>query len=127
MIGDGGRAWAMTFEQARDLILRETWGDLPASYVVSIRMGEDPGPERMATLLAALKILHDGLQGQTQIDRRLAYCLYCLATYIPANLKSWSKAGATWRDDLVGDEQLRLGLAVESIFEGTWEDLYLTD
>ena len=70
----------MNFERARDLILRETWGDLPASYVVSIRMGEDPGPDRMATLLAALKILHDGLRGQTQIHRRLAYCLDCLAT-----------------------------------------------
>lgn len=117
----------MTFEQARDLILREGSEDAPASYILSFRMGEDPGPERMAMLLNALKALYDGLLGQTQLDRRLAYCLHGLATYIPDNIESWSKAGRIWRDDLVRDEQHRLRLAVESIFEGTWEELYLTE
>jgi hypothetical protein len=108
----------MTPQEAEALILYE--GVASGGMALQVRMGEDPGPERMAAIVDAIRTVHDSLDGVDMIGRSLAYALHCLATEVPTNINSWIRVGATWREALVAKEQFRLMRAVESVFSGHW-------
>jgi hypothetical protein len=105
----------MSFGEAKDLIISEA-----AAITIMARMGDDPGAERMAQLIEALKILFDSLEGRTQIERSLAHSLFNLALYVPQNIDSWARNGRVWRKEFIEKEQFELISAIESIFEGKW-------
>lgn len=86
--------------------------------VVLIRMGQDPGRDRMQRLIGALKELDDILRGQTTLDRRLAYAFWALATYVEQNIHSWVREGRQWPPELANEELVDLLISVEYLFEG---------
>lgn len=86
--------------------------------VVLIRMGQDPGPERMHRLNSAVKEMDEILRGQTTLDRRLAYAFWSLAYYVDQNLNSWAREGREWRPELINEESIELGIHIENLFEG---------
>ena len=104
--------------EAQQLILDEATDE--AGIVTTLRMGSDPGPERMRRLVQAIKVLFDRIDGQDKILREVAAALYVLGTELPAQIESWSRNGAVWRDDLVHTELVNVLTAVESMFEGEW-------
>ena len=108
----------MTPIQARQLILDE--GSSTEGVVVLIRMGIDPGKDRMDQLLEALQLVFVDLSDQLEIDRELAYALFGLANHVEANINSWISQGKKWPDRLVDRELPELLMAVESIFCGEW-------
>ncbi|MCU0960620.1 MAG: hypothetical protein MUF48_11000 [Pirellulaceae bacterium] len=85
---------------------------------VMVRMGQDPGAERMASLISAMKELDEILRGQTVLDRRLAYAFWSLASSLDGNLHSWAREGRQWRPELIHEELYNLLLYVEYLFEG---------
>lgn len=88
--------------------------------VVMLRMGDDPGPDRMGKILLALRCVFEDLNGANAIDRLLAYALHCLANYSESQISSWMRQGRKWRDGLLEEELPNLLMAVESIFAGEW-------
>jgi hypothetical protein len=69
----------MNYHEARAIVLDEGIG--PAGIVVALRMGEDPGPERMSRVVATMRVLFDELRGAEAIDRQLGYATFGLAYY----------------------------------------------
>lgn len=110
----------MDTTEARQLILEEGIGS--DGIVVLFRMGEDPGPDRMARVVEAIRVVFDDLSGAETLDRQLAYALFGLGTYTESQVSSWIRAGRTWRDDFTAMELPALLMAVESIFADEWAD-----
>ena len=108
----------MTPNDARALVLQESTGE--AGAVVTLRIGKDPGAERMGRLLAALEVLFEDLRGKPTLDRQLAAALHQLALQIESQASSWEVRGRTWREELIDEEIPNLALAVESLFEDDW-------
>jgi hypothetical protein len=108
--------------EARDLIVFESYD--ADGVLGALRMCDDPGPERMRRLLLALRCLFEDLRGATSIDRRLAAALHGLAVYSESYSLSGSMQGYKWREGLIVDEIPALGLAVESIFAGEWQEVH---
>lgn len=107
----------MTPDDAKALILREGLGEhgLP----VTLRMGDDPGAERVGAILVSLRVLFDELRGRAAVDRTLACALFSLAYHTEAmtNVRNPSRV---WRDTFLDLERLRIVAAVESIFADDW-------
>ena len=110
----------MSPSEARDLVIRESVGE--AGVLVELRMGRDPGPDRMEKLFDAIRVLFDELHEQATMERELAAALHQLDSQIEAQVSSWETRGKTWREALIDDEVPRLALAVESIFADEWFD-----
>lgn len=85
---------------------------------IMIRMGQDPGRERLRRLNTVLQELEELTRGQTTLDRRLAYALFGLAVYPDQETRSWARAGREWPVELVSEELIELVIHVERIFEG---------
>ena len=88
------------------------------SIPVAIRMGRDPGSERMQRLNSALEELDGLLAGQTSLERRFAYALYALAYHVDTHVQSWIREGMVWRQDFLDDELPRLLMHVEYLLDG---------
>ena len=88
--------------------------------VVTFRMGEDPGPERMQQLVQAIRVLFDRIADQDKIFRDVAAALFAIGTNVPDNIDSWRRNGRKWRQELEDLELPALMLAVESMFENEW-------
>ena len=108
----------MTFEEARDLVLQEGLGE--SGLPVCARMGEDPGSARMKAITDAVRVVFDGLRGQTAIERRLAYALFGIGYYMDTQISSWIAKGRSFREDLFDPEVLQLTMAIESVFCDEW-------
>jgi len=102
--------------ELEELILYE--GTAMDGIPVLIRMGQDPGRERMKRLNRALAELEEILRGQTTLDRRLAYAFWALATYVDQNIRSWAREGREWPPELMNEELIELLMKVEYLFEG---------
>lgn len=99
-----------------ELVLHE--GTSMDGIVVLIRMGQDPGWDRMKRLIDALKELDEILRGQTTLDRRLSYAFWALAFYGQQDIGSWAREGRPWPPELANEELISLLTYVECLFEG---------
>lgn len=108
----------MSPSDARKLVIDESTGE--SGILVQLRMGRDPGADRMERLFAAIRILFDVLHEKSAIDRGLASALHQLDVQIESQVNSWETRGKTWREALVDEEVPKLALAVESIFSDEW-------
>jgi hypothetical protein len=106
----------MTQEEAKALIISEV--DLNRdSLLACVRMGEDPGTERMAQLISALATIFHSVSGQTTLDRNLAAALFRLGSDVPLTISSRASQGQSWRPGFMEVEVYELLVGVESIFE----------
>jgi hypothetical protein len=112
----------MTIEEATDLILGESItsdesGE--ASLCALLRMGEDPGSERIQDLIRAMRIAYEWSQGSDVIDRRLAGALWTLGETVITHVDSWALGNKIWRTGFE-TEVLRLRSAIDAVFMGQW-------
>lgn len=101
--------------ELEELVFHEAW-DLDGVRIL-IRMGQDPGRERMRKLIDALKELDEILSGQRTLDRRLAYAFWTIAN-VEQDLGSWAREGREWPPELTNEELIELLMSVEYLFEG---------
>ena len=70
----------MQRRDAKAVIRFEAFAD--DGLVTRVRMGEEPGAERMAALLEALQQVFADREGKTRISRELAYDLFSLSFHV---------------------------------------------
>ena len=75
----------VTFEEACDLVLRE--GLEEQGLCVIVRMGQDPGRERVAKLVRAIRVIYDQLRDEQQVSRPLAYALFAIAFTVQGHVQ----------------------------------------
>jgi hypothetical protein len=109
----------MTSEEAIALIISEA-GTGVDSLLITVRRGEDPGSERMRQLSLALSTVFQSLEGDLELDRRLASALFTLGSDVPLTISSLASRGHTWRSGFMEDEVYELLMGVQSIFEDRW-------
>lgn len=116
----------MTKEEAVALVMTAagTGGDGILSVV---RQGEDPGPERMHQLIAALRVLYDELEGEIALKRELAAALFSLGSDVPLTISAWANRGHVWRRELMEKEVYEMLLGVQSIFDDRWFEPHQTE
>ena len=107
----------MTSEEARSLILFEgrTSSFEPQALFLRVRMGDDPGSQRMERLQEAVEVMCKSLKGQTTLDRELAGAMWVLGTSVIESYDSWQRNGNNWRGAF-HREILDLTLAIERVF-----------
>jgi hypothetical protein len=108
---------SMTEQGAQELILFEGGSGEDKALFVAVRMGDDPGPERMRRLLTALQIVGDALKGQDLINRELAAALWVLGSTVVSNYEAGERNGIRWREGFF-EEIVELMNEVEGIFIG---------
>lgn len=106
---------------ARALVLDESFGE--NGIVLLLRMGDDPGRQRMRRLLTALHVILEEWRGVATLDRAMAHALYSLAAEADAHVASWARQGRVWREELADDEIPNIMIAVESIFADDAEEM----
>ena len=93
----------------------------PNAFLVLLQQGKSPVPGQMTSLLLALKILYQSLQGTSTIDRPLAYSLYRLARDSRYYFEEGRRNGVSWSPLLITDLD-RLDRLVGSILSGVWQE-----
>ncbi|MBD2101820.1 Dethiobiotin synthetase [Leptolyngbya sp. FACHB-261] len=116
----------MNFDTARAFLIRQAaCAPLNGSglqdhqmLLSRIRRGLPPLPGQMTSILLALKVVFEGLRGQTHLDRLLVMALHTLATEPSLQLQQRYPA-QTW-PPLLDDDLAQVTRAVESIFADSW-------
>lgn len=106
----------MSKEEARALIISEAGND-GDSLLASVRRGDDPGPQRMLRLVSALAVVFHSLNGQSQLERRLASALFTLGSDVPMTISALANKGHVWRAGFMEKEIYELLVGVQSIFD----------
>ena len=107
----------MDFQTACQLLVQQTLpeSDEPDSMLNRLRRGLPPVPGQATALLLALKVVQASLQGEPQIDRKLAYALFLL-TYEGRNLfEAGCEARVVW-PPLLDEDLERIAIAAYKIF-----------
>lgn len=106
----------MTFEEAKSLALHEGMMDKDApddTIVMILHEGHKPASEQIRLLVQAIDTVHEAIEGEAVIDRRLAGALWIIG--IEAN----NALGGDWSPE-EQDDLLSLVNAVESALVGFW-------
>ncbi|MDX6693580.1 MAG: hypothetical protein QOF02_1183 [Blastocatellia bacterium] len=110
----------MNLEESLSIIFSEANTTSGEGLLVSVKSGEDPGAARMSELNSALGFLFQSLEGQTELNRRLAAALFTLGSDVPLTISSWASKGHVWRKGFMEGEVYEMLMWVQSIFEGKW-------
>jgi hypothetical protein len=108
----------MNYETAKKVLIDQTINSEESdALIVHLRQGKPPVPGQITSILLALKVVYEGLKGETVLDRDLAYALYLLTLKAQQLFAAGRKAGVNW-PPLLQDDLLRISQAVEGIFSG---------
>ena len=91
----------------------------PDAFLVRLQQGEPPIPGQITSILLALKIIFDALQGASTLDRELVYSIYLLSSESRQQFEIGRRSGVVW-PPLLDRDITRIGQAVSSIFSGVW-------
>lgn len=111
----------MTPDEAVSLIISEARAD-GDSLLAQVREGQDPGRERMRTLVSALRTIFNSLSRQAELDRQLAAALFALGSDLPLTISALASRGQIWRREFMEDEVYQLLMGVQGIFEDRWPE-----
>lgn len=90
------------------------------SLPVLARMAEDPGEKYFIELKDELKRLFELMEGENNIDRKLAAALFGLSHIAYTNYEAAIHHGKKFRDTLIDPDMIDIEMAVDSIFNGEW-------
>ncbi|MCC5896501.1 MAG: Dethiobiotin synthetase [Phormidium sp. BM_Day4_Bin.17] len=90
------------------------------AFLILLQQGKSPVPGQMTSLLLALKILYQSLEGASHIDRPLAYALHRLARDSRHHFEEGRRKRVAWSPLLISDLE-RLDQLVSSILSGQWQ------
>ena len=106
----------MTFEEAKSLVLREGLVDKDApddAVVMVLHQGHKPDWDQVKCLIEAIDTVHETIEGETIIDRKLAGALWIIG--IEANTALDHDWSPEQRDEIIS-----LFNAVEFALVGFW-------
>ena len=114
----------MNYETARKFLIAQTIAteENPDSLLMHMQQGKPPVPGQITSILLALKSVYGELKDAPAIDKELACALYTLSVKTQQLFAVGRKAGVDW-PPLFKEDLLRIAIAVESIFSGTWHTL----
>ncbi len=114
----------MNYETARKFLIDQTstTEEHPDSLLRRMQQGKPPIPGHITSILLALKVVFETLKDATTIDKELANALYVLSMKTQQLFTAGRKAGVDW-PPLLKEDLLRIAIAAESIFSGTWHTL----
>jgi hypothetical protein len=113
----------MNYEIARKLLIDQTTSaDNPDTLFNRLQQGKPPVPGQVTSILLALKVVFEALKPAPTLDRELVFALYQLAVKGQKFFAAGRKAGVDW-PPLLNQDLMRIALAAESIFSGTWQTL----
>lgn len=113
----------MNYETARKLLIDQAkTEDNPDALLNRLQQGKPPVPGQITSILLGLKVVFEALREANSLDRELAFALYQLATKAQQLFIAGRKIGIDW-PPLLKEDLLRISLAAESIFSGTWQTL----
>jgi hypothetical protein len=113
----------MNYETARKLLIDQaTSEENPNALLTRLGQGKPPVPGHITSTLLALKLVFEALKEAPNLDRELAFALYQLGIKAQQLFAAGQKAGIDW-PPLLREDLLRISLAAESIFSGTWQTL----
>lgn len=114
----------MNYETARKFLIAQTitTEENPDSLLMHMQQGKPPVPGQITSILLALKAVYGELQDAKTIDKELACALYMLSVKTQQLFAAGRKAGVNW-PPVFQEDLLRIAIAVESIFSGTWRTL----
>ena len=112
----------MNYETARKILIDQvlTTENHPDSLLMRLQQGKPPVPGQITSILLALKVVFESLKEASTLDRDLAYALFELSIKTQQLFAAGRKAGVDW-PPLLKEDLLRISLAAESIFSGTWQ------
>lgn len=112
----------MNYETARKILIDQTLAteNNPDSLLMRMKQGKPPVPGQITSILLALKVVFEALKEASTLDRDLAYALFQLSIKAQQLFVAGRKAGVDW-PPLLKEDLLRISLASESIFSGTWQ------
>ncbi|MEH1871444.1 Dethiobiotin synthetase [Nostoc sp.] len=112
----------MNYETARKLLIDQTITseENPDALLTRMKQGKPPVPGQITSILLALKVVFEALKDAKSLDRELALTLYQLSIKGQQLFAAGRKAGVDW-PPLLKEDLLRISLASESIFSGTWQ------
>jgi hypothetical protein len=114
----------MNYETARKLLIDQTiiTEENPDALLTRMKQGKPPVPGQITSILLALKVVFEALKNAPTLDRELALALYQLSIKAQQLFIAGRKVGIDW-PLLLKEDLLRISLACESIFSGTWQTL----
>jgi hypothetical protein len=114
----------MNYETARKLLIDQTitTEENPDALLTRMKQGKPPVPGQITSILLALKVVFEALKDAKSLDRELALALYQLSVKAQQLFAAGRKAGIDW-PPLLKEDLVRISLASESIFSGTWQTL----
>ncbi|MEH2283471.1 MAG: Dethiobiotin synthetase [Nostoc sp.] len=114
----------MNYETARKLLIDQTitTEENPDALLTRMKQGKPPVPGQITSILLALKVVFEALKDAKSLDRELSLALYQLSIKAQQLFSAGRKAGVDW-PPLLKEDLLRISLASESIFSGTWQTL----
>lgn len=108
----------MDYETACRLLIDQSDDNLNAdTFLARLRQDKPPVPGQVTSILLALKVVSEGLKGQTHIDRHLANALFLLSS----ESRRLFDAGLRRSLDcppLLNEDLDRIAIAVKAIFSG---------
>jgi hypothetical protein len=112
----------MNYETARKLLLNQTvtTDDNSDALLMRMKLGKPPVPGQITSILLALKVVFEAMKDAPHLDRELAFALYQLGVKPQQIFVAGRKAGVDW-PPLLKEDLLRISLATESIFSGSWQ------
>ena len=95
----------MDYETAKNLILKE--GTSVEGIYVCVRMGDDPGHDRMMRLVEAIDVLIANEDLSAPIDRAIAYSIAVILHETEVQSTSW-KEDRQWREGGFFEDMIEL-------------------
>jgi hypothetical protein len=114
----------MTIDEARQLLLREGLSD--DGIAVCVRMGQDPGEQRLSHIAAALDVMAATTRSESHLDRKLMLALWAIAYHGELQAESWQQK-ERWRDGQFNPQLAGIGLQVEEFIAGEFLEGGATD
>ena len=104
----------MKREEAESLLIHE----VVDGAFVDARLGKDAGPDRMARLLTALKVLWLYYHTHIALPFTVASPASLIVFYWPNAVQAIQKSGTNYRENLVAHELPGLGIAAFELLSG---------
>ena len=112
----------MDYQTARKFLINQVTSSNQNTDTLLKRLQQRkaPVPGQLTTILLALKIIFERLQGSPNLDRKLVYSLHILAYESKQIFDAGRQSGVDW-PPLLNEDINRISKAVRSIFADIWD------
>lgn len=114
----------MDYQSARNFLIDQGTALItqrnPDDLLQRLQQGKAPVPGQLTSILLALKVVFEGLQGATTLDRKLVWSLHLLTVESQQLFDAGRRSRVDW-PPLLKEDLHRVAIAVQSIFSGVWQ------